>query len=139
MTEPSEARKRTLALQARALRFSTDVLTVCPLRFSGIPSETVWRQLVRAADSVSNNLGEADDASSTADFLHKIRLTLREAKESRNCLAKVRMAALDRSDKVQDLEREAGELCAIFAAIAIKVARRLDLEGAAKPGRRRCN
>jgi len=133
MAEPSEARKRTLALQARALKFSTDVLALCPVRFSNLASETVWRQLVRAADSVSNNLGEADDASSTADFLHKIRLTLRETKESRNCLAKLRMASLDRGEQVAELEREAGELCAIFATIAMKVARRIDLEAAAKP------
>ena len=81
---------------------------------------------MRAADSVSNNLGEADDASSTADFVHKMRLTLRETKESRQCLAKVRMASLDGHDRVADLEREAGELSAIFATIAIKVANRLN-------------
>ena len=128
MREPSERRKRTLALQARALKFSTDVLSACPVRFSNLASETVWRQLVRAADSVSNNLGEADDASSTADFLHKIRLTLRETKESRQCLAKVRVATLDGSDRVAELEREAGELSAIFATIAMKVASRLNHE-----------
>jgi four helix bundle protein len=128
MTEPSERRKRTLALQARALKFSTDVLSACPVRFSNLASETVWRQLVRAADSVSNNLGEADDASSTADFLHKIRITLRETKESRQCLAKVRIAVLDGADIVAALEREAGELSAIFATIAMKVASRLNHE-----------
>jgi four helix bundle protein len=128
MTEPSESRRRTLALQARALNFSTKVLGLCPLRFSSVASETVWRQLVRAADSVSNSLGEADDASSTADFLHKIRLTLRETKESRQCLAKVRLASLDRCGEVAELEREAGELCAIFATISMKVSQRMDRE-----------
>jgi four helix bundle protein len=92
----SDARKRTLALQQRALEFSTGVNVNCPKRFTDIPSETIWRQLVRAADSVSNNLIEADDASSTADFVYKIRLTLREAKESRTCLEKLRMGRLDR-------------------------------------------
>lgn len=137
MRTPSEARQRTLALQARALKFSTGVLSACPLRFTNIASETVWRQLVRAADSVSNNLGEADDASSTADFVHKIRLTLRETKESRQCLAKVRIASLDGHDRVADLEREAGELSAIFATIAMKVANRLNQE--TPPTKRRTN
>src|SRR5687768_14024619 len=132
----SEARKRTLALQQRALKFSTGVNANCPRRFTSIPSETVWRQLVRAADSVSNNLSEADDASSTADFVHKIRLTLREAKESRQCLAKVRLASLDGSDRIVDLEREAGELCAIFATIAMKVATRLNQETPPKKRRK---
>jgi four helix bundle protein len=124
----SEARKRTLALQQRALKFSTGVNVNCPRRFTSIPSETVWRQLVRAADSVSNNLSEADDASSTADFVHKIRLTLREAKESRLCLEKLRLGKLDNFEAVLPLESEAGELCAIFAAIALKVAHRIDRE-----------
>lgn len=136
MKTPSEARQRTLALQARALKFSTGVLSACPLRFTNIASETVWKQLVRAADSVSNNLGEADDASSTADFVHKIRLTLRETKESRQCLAKVRLASLDGSDRIADLEREAGELCAIFATIAMKVATRLNQETLPKKSRK---
>ena len=128
MTNPTPARARTLALQRRALMFSTGVNVACPRHFTSIPSETVWRQLVRAADSVSNNLTEADEAGSTADFLHKIKLTLREARESKICLAKVRLAQLDRSDGTLDLEREAGELCAIVATIAKKVTDRLDRE-----------
>ena len=86
MKTRSDAQKRTLALQERALRFSTGVNLACPNRFTNLPSATIWRQLVRAADSVSSNLIEADDASSTADFLYKIQLTLRETKESRQSL-----------------------------------------------------
>ena len=83
-------------------------------------------QLVRAADSTSNNLIEADNASSTEDFLHKMRTALREAKESRACLAKVRMSSLDHFQNVASLEQEADELSAIFATIVLKVDRRLE-------------
>ena len=93
----------------------------CPLKLTNLPSATVWGQLVRAADSVSNNLVEAEDASSTADFLYKIELTLREAKESRICLAKLRLAKLDAFEQLALLEDEAGQLCAIFATIATAV------------------
>jgi four helix bundle protein len=124
MREPSEARKRTLALQDRALRFSAAVNAACPARFHGVPSATVWGQLVRSADSVSNNLVEADDASSTADFVHKMRLTLRETKESKQCLAKLRLGTLDACERVEELEQEADELAAIFATIILKVTRR---------------
>jgi four helix bundle protein len=134
MNPPSDARKRTLALQERALQFSTGVNLACPTSFSNLPSATIWRQLVRCADSVSSNLVEADDASSTADFLYKIQLTLREAKESRQCLAKLRLAKLDAWQAVGRLEDEALELSAIFATIAIKVAGRIERES--KPRRR---
>ena len=132
MKPPSDARKRTLALQERALVFSTGVSLACPNQFTNIPSATVWRQLVRCADSVSSNLVEADDASSTADFLYKIQLTLRETKESRQCLAKLRLAKLDAWEALGKLEDEAIELSAIFATIAIKVAVRLDQESKAR-------
>ncbi len=126
MREPSEARKRTLALQERALRFSVSVNAACPRELRDVPSTTVWRQLVRAADSVSNNLVEADDAASRADFIHKMRLALREAKESRQCLAKVRLGGLDGHHRLHGLEQEADELAAIFATIVLKVVRRRD-------------
>ena len=74
---------------------------------------------MRAADSQSNNLQEADDASGDADFLHKMRLALREAKESRQCLTKIRLGRLDAFAKVAHLEQEADELSAIFATIVI--------------------
>lgn len=133
MKPPSEARRRTLALQERALQFTTGVNLACPSKFTSLPSATIWGQLVRAADSVSNNLAEAEDASSTADFRYKIELTLRETKESKMCLIKLRLAKLDAFEQLPALEDEAGQLCAIFATIAIKVANRMQREG--KPPR----
>ena len=47
-----------------------------PNTFRIVPSKTVWGQLVRAADSTSNNLVEADDAVSDADFLNKMGIAL---------------------------------------------------------------
>jgi len=83
MKEPSEGRKRILALQQRALVFSTHINQCYPVGLINHPSRVVWDQLVRAADSASNNLVEADAASSGADFLNRMRLALREAKESK--------------------------------------------------------
>jgi len=109
MKEPSAKRQRTLALHDRALRL-------------------VWEQLVRSADSTSNNLIEADDASSDADFLSKMGIALREAKESRAALIKLRLGSLDNYQKTagQELESEASQLSAIFATIILNMRLRLD-------------
>ena len=95
-----------------------------------MPSSRVWDQLIRAADSTSNNLIEADGASSDADFLNKMSIALREANESRAALMKVRVCALDNSRKVDDLnlESEAGQLGAIFTTIILKMRLRLEEE-----------
>jgi len=99
-----------------------------------IPSTVVWGQLVRAADSSSNNLVEAEGASSDADFLSKMRIALREAKESRACLRKLGLGGLDNARTVTELnlEQEADELAAIFATIIIKMERRLADDKAAR-------
>ena len=91
------------------------------------PSEVVWKQLVRCADSTSNNLVEAGNGSTDADFLNKMRLTLREAKESKACLTKIRQAPLANAKRVMDLqlEQEADQLCAIFSTIITNMEIRL--------------
>ena len=128
MKELSDKRKRTLALHDRALRFSTDVNACCPTHFSSVPSRVVWEQLVRAADSTSNNLIEADDASSDADFLSKMGIALRKAKEARAGLIKIRIGNLDHCRQTADreLESEASQLSAIFAKIILNMRIRLD-------------
>jgi four helix bundle protein len=134
MKAPSTARQRTLALQGRAIRFSTQVNTSYPKGHMTRPSEVVWEQLLRAADSTSNNLVEADNGSSDADFLNKMRTALREAKESRTCLMKIRLASLANAAQVEalGLENEADELAAIYATIIINMERRLARERATR-------
>ena len=85
---------------------------------------------MRAADSASNNLVEADDAVSDADFLNKMGIALREAKESRIELMKVRLGNLDNYQKTAklELESEATQLTAIFSTIIRNMKARLERE-----------
>jgi four helix bundle protein len=140
MNEPSPKRKRTLDLHERAIEFSTNVNKCCPRYFSSVPSQTVWKNLVRAADSTSNNLIEADDASSDADFLAKMKISLREAKEAKVGLLKLRLGNLDHCAETArlDLESEAKQLAAIFATIIRNMSTRLEAEKRRrKPQRKR--
>jgi four helix bundle protein len=137
MKKPSPARQRTLELQARARKFSIAINAACPKRFSDLPSRTEWGQLVRAADSASNNLVEADAASSDADFVNKMRVALREAKESKECLIKIGEGKLDACDKIAGFEQEAGELSAIFATIVLNTIARIEREKGGAVARRR--
>ena len=94
------------------------------------PSEVVWNQLVRAADGSSNNLIEADNGSTDADFLNKMRIALREIKESKVCLAKIRLGPLASVEVVLrlGLEQEADELAAIYSTIITNMEIRLAKE-----------
>ena len=93
--------------------------------------------MVRAADSTSSNLVEADNASSNADFLHKMGLALREARESEAALIKLRLSELENCQRSREhnLESEAGQLASIFASIILNM--KLRLEEERKIGKRR--
>ena len=89
-------------------------------------------------DGASSNLIEAGDGSTDADFLHKMRTALREAKESKGCLRKIRMGALANAPRVASLglEQEADELCAIYSSIIINMEKRLAREREARRPRK---
>ena len=87
------------------------------------------RVVVRAADGTSSNLVEADDGVSDADFLNKIATALKEAKESRVELVKLRLGNLQNYAKTAalDLESEATPLSAIYASIIRNMELKLEL------------
>jgi four helix bundle protein len=132
----SPERLRTLALQDRVFRFACTVLLACPETILHLASREVWRQLVRAAPSTSNNLEEADEASSTRDFIAKMKIALREAKESRRCLRFVKVCRLANHQRLGNLEDEARQIASIFAAIVINTRRRAEEEKKTRKSRK---
>jgi four helix bundle protein len=95
------------------------------------PSRTVWRQLIRAAPSASGNLEQAEEAFTGQDFLYRMKVVLRETKESRRWLRFIQRRKLARHQEVASLEDEARQLAAIFATIYIKRKKSLEAKKAA--------
>ena len=115
--EPSPSRQKTLALQKRSFDFTCAVVCAYPSGRLDDPSRDIWRQLVRATSSSTFNLEEADAASSDADFLAKMRISTREAKEARVALrviARCKLAAHQHAARLRD---EADQLAAILFTI----------------------
>src|SRR5918995_957396 len=113
----SDSRDRTVRLQQRTFAFAKRVLKLCPRRYDDDPSRVIWRQLIRAAPAASGILDEADEASSTREFVYKMRLSLREMKESRRWLLFIQQCRLQGHDRLDDLPAEARQLASIFGAI----------------------
>jgi len=65
------------------------------------------------------NLEEADAASSDADFLAKMRIALREAKETRVAIRLIVACQLAAHASVGQYEDEARQMAAIFATIIV--------------------
>lgn len=79
------------------------------------------RQLIRASGSVAANWIEADEALSKKDFLMRVKICRKEAKESRLFLnlIDVRLGD-DCADRRNGLANEARELVLIFSTIISK-------------------
>ena len=77
-------------------------------------------QLVRAGTSVGANYCEADDADTKKDFVYRIGVCKREAKETKYWLRMVAQGAPEVKTEARTLWQEARELHLIFAAIARK-------------------
>ena len=72
-------------------------------------------QLLRCGTSPAANYAEAQSAESRADFIHKIKIVLKELRETKVWLILVIRASLIKSEeRLQPLLQECDELIAIF-------------------------
>jgi len=72
-------------------------------------------QLLRSGTSPALNYGEARSAESKTDFLHKMKICLKELRESSICLRIMQRANIFKSEKqLLDLLEESNELISIF-------------------------
>ena len=114
----SDSRARTLALQQRSFRLTCGIIGTYPKKQEmDDPSRIIWRNLVRAASSSTFNLEEADGASSDADFISKMRIALREAKETHVSIRIIATCKLAGHQLLDAHEDEANQLAAIFRTI----------------------
>ncbi|MGZ3998748.1 MAG: four helix bundle protein [Flavisolibacter sp.] len=81
-------------------------------------------QLIKCCHSPAFNYGEVQAAESRADFIHKLRICLKELKECRTALTIIIKKEMIRSvGKLQDVFKETEELIAIVAK-SIETARK---------------
>lgn len=71
-------------------------------------------QMVRASTSPALNYGEAQSAESSRDFIHKLKVILKELRETRVCLKIIIKKPLLEKEKVSNAIDENNQLLAIF-------------------------
>ena len=108
-------------LEDRTFFFAESVIAFIKQLPRTISNTEDVRQLVRASGSVAANWIEADEALSKKDFLMRVKICRKEAKESRLFLrlvdAGLAKAAVTARGKLAD---EARELTLIFSSIIAK-------------------
>jgi four helix bundle protein len=72
--------------------------------------------MLRSGTSPAPNYGEARGAESYADFVHKLRIVLKELNETSIWLRITDRSKIVRSELLEEIIQENKELCKIFSA-----------------------
>jgi len=108
-------------LEERTFRFAESVRGFVKQLPKTISNAEDVRQLVRASGSVAANWIEADEALSKKDFLMRVKICRKEAKESRLFLRLLDPGLTKTTLSARDqLAAEARELTLIFSSIISK-------------------
>ena len=103
-------------IRERTLQFAVRVIQAIRRLPEDAATRVLAYQLVKAATSVGANVEEADGAESTRDFVHKMSIARKEARESRYWIRIVRASIVDNENWIS-LQQESEELARILSAI----------------------
>ena len=102
-------------LEERLIDFAVQSIEITKL----LPNDSLGRhlgsQLIRSGTSPALNYGEAQSAESRKDFVHKIKIILKELRESLVCLKIMKRTISGRvKDQLDIAMNECNELISIF-------------------------
>jgi four helix bundle protein len=117
MTEKQNS-KPVYDLEKRTFLFAKDVRFFVKTLQKTIANIEDGKQLIKASGSVGANYIEANESLSKKDFLMRIKISRKEAKECAYWLGLIlETNNLDNADEAQGLIQEANELKKIFSSI----------------------
>ena len=103
-------------VEARLISFSVRVIKMAETLPKEMAAKHLASQIIRSATSPALNYGEAQNAESIDDFLHKMKICLKELRETFVCLKIIDHCGWFAQGKLSPLLTENNELLAIFTA-----------------------
>ena len=102
-------------LEERLIEFSVLIIEIVNEMPNSKAGSHLSGQLVRSGTSVSLNYGEAQSAESRKDFIHKMKVILKELRETYVCLKIIHRGKLYKTEKkIVKAKKENNELISIF-------------------------
>ena len=110
-------------LEERLLKYSAKIINVVEALPTTRTGNHIAGQLLRSGTSAYPNHGEAQAAESNKDFVHKLRISLKELRETKRWLKLIKYIKLiNKSDRLDELSDETEQLIKIFVT-SIKTAK----------------
>lgn len=108
-------KKKQYDLQKRLVKFSANIIINSSALKKEYTSEHLIKQLIRSSTSAALNYGEAQSAESKRDFIHKMKICLKELRESQvNMEIMVAANLVNNKIEFEKNQKECSELVAIF-------------------------
>ena len=111
---------RPFDLEERTTKFAKAVIRLCENLSRDSMNNRLIGQVVGAAGSVGANYREANDALGKKDFVQRLKIARREAKESHHWLDLILEANCNTESEIKPLLKEAEELRNILSSIINK-------------------
>lgn len=106
--------KKPFDLEDRLVEFACSCLRICDLMPNTKAGHNLEHQLSKSGTAPALNYGEAQAAESPDDFIHKLKLVLKELRETRVNLKIIQLKPLIEHPSVQETLMECNQLIAIF-------------------------
>ncbi len=113
-------------IQDRTLSFAVRVVKLCKFlsELNGV-TRVLYKQLIRSGTSIGANVREAQSAQSDRDFLHKLEIALKEARETEYWLIILVEADLVKEQRIRLLRQECEEIIKILVVITKKIKQKI--------------
>jgi four helix bundle protein len=106
-------------LEERLIDFAVFIVEICENMKDTKASNHLAGQLIRSGTSPALNYGEAQSGEFRKDFIHKIKIVLKELRESYVCLKIIHKSKLCKAEeKIKKAMIENNELISIFVKSA---------------------
>jgi four helix bundle protein len=113
-------------IYSRLITFAIQIVKICDKVPATRAGNHVAGQLLRCGTAPAAHYAEARGAESDRDFIHKLRLAIKELNESRAWLAILAGSDLLPQDQFRTADRECEELCRILSASIATIQKRLN-------------
>ena len=115
--------RKTFNIEDRLIDFAVQIIRIGESLPKTKVGNHVEGQIIRSGTSPAPNYGEAQSAESRADFIHKMKISLKELRETRIWLLIIEKANLIKpASKLESLIDENNQLISIFVT-SIKTAK----------------
>jgi four helix bundle protein len=106
--------ERKFNLDERLIEFASAIIDIAEALPDSVAGNHLAGQLIRSGTSPCLQYGEAQSAESRADFIHKMKISAKELRETFNCLRLIRRKKWFAKESLNACIDENNQLISIF-------------------------